>query len=88
MFAQMWLCMHEWCQSWLMTSCFQPIAMIFGMWVYNDCANIYISKKNLNVCTNVILHAWMMSIMSDDIMFSTIVMKFGMLVYIDCANIY
>ena len=24
MFAQMWLCMHEWCQSWVMTICFQP----------------------------------------------------------------
>ena len=119
MFAQIWLCMHEWCQSWLMTICFQPIVIKFGMWVYNDCANIYIyiSKKlkclhkrdcvcmndvnhdwwhhvfnqllwnleceyimkvkiyilvkNSNVCTNVIVHAWMMSIMTDDIMFST-----------------
>ena len=117
MFAQTGLCMHEWCQSWLMTSCFQPIVMKFGMWVYNDCENIYISKKlkclhkrdcagmndvnhdwwhyvfnqslwNLkseyimivqiyilvkksNVCTNVIVHAWMMSIMTDDNMFST-----------------
>ena len=54
MFAQTWLCMHEWCQSWLMTSCFQPIFMKFGMLIYNDCANIYILIKNSNSCTNMI----------------------------------
>jgi len=45
MFAQTGLCIHEWCQSWLMTSCFQPIVMTFRMWLYNDCTNKYISKK-------------------------------------------
>ena len=62
MFAQTGLCMHEWCQSWLMTSCFQPMAMKFGMWVYNDCANIFISKKTQKFAqTWLCMHDWCQS---------------------------
>ena len=50
MFAQMWLCMHEWSQSWLMTICFRPIIIKLGMWVYNDCEK----KKNIYIYIYII----------------------------------
>ena len=54
-----------------------PSVCVFNQLLWNlECeyimiVKIYILVKNSNVCTNVIVHAWMMSIMTDDIMFST-----------------
>ena len=65
MFAQMWFCMHEWCQSWLMTICFQPQSRLCKYLSFFT--NIYIFSQLLYThILNFITIGWKHDVISYD----------------------